>query len=124
MTALLDTHALIWWLTDDRRLGRRARQAIDRDEILVSVVSAWEIELKRVRGRIAADTRAILEEVTGTLGFAWLDIGPAHVATLADLPLLHRDPYDRMLVAQATLAHVPLITDDRNLRRYEIETIW
>lgn len=124
MTALLDTHALLWWLTDDRRLSRRARQTVERDEILVSVISPWEIEIKKSLGRIVPDTRSVLEEVTGTSGFAWLDIGPAHVAALAGLPLLHRDPFDRMLVAQAKLEHVPLVTDDRNLRRYEIETIW
>lgn len=124
MTALLDTHALLWWLTNDRRLSRRARDTIEADEVLVSVVSAWEIEIKRGLDRIEADTHAILDEVTGTDGFAWLEIGPAHVAALVDLPPLHRDPFDRMLVAQAQLEHVPLISRDREVRRYEVETIW
>lgn len=124
MTALLDTHALLWWMTNDRRLSRRARETITNEEILVSVVSAWEIEIKRGLARIEADTHAILEEVTGTVGFAWLEIGPAHVVALADLPPLHRDPFDRMLVAQAQLEHVSLISRDREVRRYEVETIW
>ena len=124
MTALLDTHALLWWLTNDRRLSRRAKDTIESDEVLVSVVSAWEIEIKRGLERIEADTHAILGEVTSTDGFTWLEIGPAHVAALVDLPPLHRDPFDRMLVAQAQLEHVALISRDRDLRRYEIETIW
>jgi PIN domain nuclease of toxin-antitoxin system len=124
VTALLDTHALLWWLTDDRRLSRRARSAIASDETLVSVVSAWEIEIKRGLRRLEIDTAAMLDEVAGTEGFGWLEIGPAHVAALADLPPLHRDPFDRMLVAQAQLEHVSLITRDRDLRRYEIDTIW
>ncbi|MGH2794144.1 MAG: type II toxin-antitoxin system VapC family toxin [Actinomycetota bacterium] len=124
MTALLDTHALLWWLTDDRRLSRRARETIANDDILVSVVSAWEIEIKRGLGRLDADTHAILDEVTGTEGFAWLEIGPAHVAALVDLPALHRDPFDRMLVAQAQLEHVALVSRDRGLRGYQVETIW
>lgn len=124
MTALLDTHALLWWITDDRRLSRRARQTIVDEEILVSVVSAWEIEIKRGLGRIHADTHAILEDVTGTAGFSWLEVGPAHIASLADLTPLHRDPFDRMLVAQALREHVPLVSRDRELRRYEVETVW
>ncbi len=124
MTALLDTHALLWWMTNDRRLSRRARDAIAKSDVLVSVVSAWEIEIKRGLGRIEVDTHGVLDEVTGTTGFAWLEIGPAHVAALADLPPLHRDPFDRMLVAQAQLEHVALISRDRDVRRYEVETIW
>ena len=124
MTALLDTHALLWWITDDKRLSRRARTVIAAGEILVSVVSAWEIEIKRGLGRIEADTHAILDEVSGTDGFHWLEIRPSHVATLTDLPTLHRDPFGRMLVAQAKLEHVALITRDKDIRRYPVETVW
>lgn len=124
MTALLDTHALLWWLTDDKRLSRRARSEIEAGDILVSVVSAWEIEIKRGLGRIDADTHAILAEVTSTDGFAWLEIRPSHVAALVDLPDVHRDPFDRMLVAQAAQEHVALITRDATVRRYPVEMVW
>jgi PIN domain nuclease of toxin-antitoxin system len=124
VTALLDTHALLWWITDDKRLSQRARAAIAAGEILVSVVSGWEIEIKRGLGRIEADTHAILDEVSGTDGFYWLDVRPSHVAALADLPPFHRDPFDRMLVAQATFEHVALITRDKDVRRYPVETVW
>jgi PIN domain nuclease of toxin-antitoxin system len=124
VSALLDTHALLWWITDDRRLSKRAREAISAGDVLVSVVSAWEIEIKRGLGRVTADTRAILDEVSATDGFEWLDIRPSHVAALADLPPLHGDPFDRMLVAQARLEHVALISRDRNVRRYPLEVVW
>lgn len=124
MNGLLDTHALLWWITDDRRLTRRARGVIAAGGILVSVVSLWEIEIKRGLGRIEADTRAILDEVSRTDGFHWLDVRPSHVAGLADLPPGHGDPFDRMLVAQARQAHVPLVTRDKALRGYAIELVW
>jgi PIN domain nuclease of toxin-antitoxin system len=124
VNALLDTHALLWWITDDRRLSRRERAMIAGGEILVSVVSVWEIEIKRGLGRIDADTHAILEEVAGTDGFEWLDMRPSHVAALTDLPALHGDPFDRMLVAQARQERVALITRDKEIRRYPIDVIW
>jgi PIN domain nuclease of toxin-antitoxin system len=124
VTALLDTHALLWWVTDDRRLSKRAREIIATDEILVSVVSAWEIEIKRGLGRIDADTHAILREVSTTEGFRWLEIRPSHVAALVDLPPLHRDPFDRMLVAQADHERVAMITRDKDVRRYPIDVVW
>lgn len=124
MNALLDTHALVWWITDDRRLGRRARAAIGEGDVLVSVVSLWEIEIKRGLGRIDADTKAILDEVSRTEGFHLLEVGPSHIASLVDLPPLHRDPFDRMLVAQALREDVALLSRDRGLRRYPIEVVW
>ena len=120
MNGLLDTHALLWWITDDTRLSRRARSAISSGEILVSVVSAWEIEIKRGLGRIDADTHAILEEISATEGFHWLDIRPSHVAALVDLPDLHRDPFDRMLVAQAAVEGLTLVTRDSGLLAYGV----
>lgn len=124
MNALLDTHALLWWITDDRRLSRHARGVISAGEILVSVVSIWEIEIKRELGRIEADTKAIIDEVAHTEGFHILEVRPSHLVSLTDLPFLHRDPFDRMLVAQAQREHVPLLTRDKMLRKYPIEVRW
>lgn len=124
MAVLIDTHVLLWWITDDRRLSKRARDALVTDEVLVSVVSAWEIEIKRGLGRIHADTHAILSEVSRTEGFRWLDVRPSHVAALVDLPPLHRDPFDRMLIAQADHERVAFVTRDKELRRYPIDVIW
>jgi len=124
VNALLDTHALLWWVTDDRRLSSRARALIGQGEILVSVVSLWEIEIKRGLNRIDVNTHAILGEVSRTDGFHWLPVMPSHVARLIDLPPLHGDPFDRMLVSQAGQEHVPLITRDKALRRYPVDVVW
>ena len=97
---------------------------ISSAEILASVVSAWEIEIKRGLGRIDADMRAILDEVSGTEGFSWLDVRPSHVAALTDLPDHHGDPFDRMLIAQAREERAALITRDKDVRRYEVEVVW
>jgi len=90
----------------------------------VSAVSVWEIEIKRGLGRVNADTHAIMDEVSSTDGFSWLDVRPSHVAALVDLPPLHRDPFDRMLIAQARLEHVALVSRDKNVRRYPLEFVW
>lgn len=124
MNALLDTHALLWWVTDDRRLSRGARDVIKAGDVWVSVVSLWEIEIKRGLGRIEADVKAIVDEVAGTEGLHLLEIRPSHLITLADLPPLHRDPFDRMLIAQARRERVALVTRDRTLRRYPIQVRW
>ena len=124
MKVLLDTHALLWWLSDDRRLTRRARSAIARSEVLVSVLSAWEIEIKRRMRRLDVNTNKVLEQVSATTDFSWLDVRPSHVATLATLPSHHGDPFDRMLAAQAIHERAKLVTNDRNLRAYDVEAIW
>ena len=97
MKVLLDTHALLWWVTDDPRLSDAARDAILTADVAVSVASLWEIEIKRGLGRIDVDTRQLVHEVSQTEGFRLLEIRSTHVLTLAELPLLHKDPFDRML---------------------------
>jgi PIN domain nuclease of toxin-antitoxin system len=124
VSALVDTHALLWWTTDDGRLSRRARAAISAGDVLVSVVSLWEVEIKRGLGRIEIDLKELLDEVSRTEGFRILEVGASHIGALADLPPLHRDPFDRMLIAQAGAEHVPLVSRDRALRAYPIELIW
>ena len=100
---LLDTHALLWTLADDKRLSRSARRAILKDEarLVVSVVSAWEIILKHQA-----------------------PITAAHVAALAELPALHRDPFDRLLVAQARTEGLTILTADKAIREYPVPTLW
>lgn len=114
----------MWWVTGDRRLSRAARATISAGGIFVSVVSLWEIEIKRGVGALDADTNELLDEVARTDGFAFLEVGPSHISTLVDLPPIHRDPFDRMLVAQAARERVPLVTRDRALRRYPIDVVW
>jgi len=121
--ALLDAHALIWALTDDRRLAKDARAAIkDRAiDVLVSAATAWELSIKQASGKLKLDG-SLLEDVEAA-GFSWLPITPGDAVSAAALPPHHRDPFDRMLVAQAKRLDAILITRDRDLAAYGVELL-
>jgi len=121
---LLDTHILIWTLFDRPDLSRYAQELIDAaDDVFVSVVSIYEIDFKRSRGGVrAADTYlnrmpANLPAYIPTIGFHLLDIDAEMAWQAARLPIEHGDPWDRILVAQALLRDIPLISADRRLRQ-------
>lgn len=102
MRVLLDTHVLLWWLADDARLPASARAAIadPANEVLVSVVSLWEMAVKARIGKLVADMDEILAAVTAG-GFTRLGITDAHLHALMGLAAHHRDPFDHLLIAQA-----------------------
>jgi PIN domain nuclease of toxin-antitoxin system len=110
---LLDTHAFIWWAARDPRLVERARVVIaDADNrVVVSAVSVWEISVKRASGKLAF--RHDILEVLARTGFDSLDITPSHADLAGSLPLHHTDPFDRLLVAQAQIEGLVLVTQDR-----------
>jgi PIN domain nuclease of toxin-antitoxin system len=121
---LVDTHALLWWLTDDPALSPRAREAIadPENEPLVSTASVWEIAIKRSLGKLtAADD--LPERISGA-GFAWLDVGAQHAWQLRGLPLHHRDPFDRLLIAQAMVERLPVVTADQQFGAYGVDVRW
>lgn len=124
MIVLLDTHALIWALEASPRLSAAARNAIEDsgNTVLVSVVSAWEIELKKALGRLAAPDN--LEDVIEAAGFFRRLVTFADVRHLRALPAHHRDPFDRMLVAQAIADGAPLVSADPQIARYPIQVVW
>jgi PIN domain nuclease of toxin-antitoxin system len=119
MNLLLDTHVLLWWLSDDRRLGDRARELIaDPDTtVYLSAVVMWEIRIKQAIGTldIPADFRAVVN----AQGFTELPLTIDHTEALAALPMHHRDPFDRMLIAQARSERLTVITADDSFRAYE-----
>lgn len=119
MRLLLDTHALLWWLADDDRLGTRARALIEdpANDVLVSVVSLWEIVVKTRVGKLEADVVEIAAAVEGD-GFALLGIGVPHLSALAALPARHRDPFDHLLIAQAVVEDATFVSDDRHVPNY------
>lgn len=121
MRLLLDTHALIFWLTDDRRLGAAARERIadPANAVLVSVVALWEIVLKQRIGKVQADLGRILELV-GRNGFELLPIRPAHLLSLAALPMHHRDPFDHLMMAQAIAEDATFMSKDRRAGAYPV----
>lgn len=120
---LLDTHCFLWWKTDDMRLTEAARQAIaEADVVFVSAASAWEVAIKARLGRIRLDVD-FASGVTDS-GFQKLLIHFEHAAETQNLPEHHRDPFDRMLVAQARIEDLTLVTHDRQLEPYEVSVIW
>jgi len=128
MRVLLDTHALLWWLFDDPKLSKKARNAIHNidNNILVSSVSAWEISTKFRLGKLPEAEEAVhnLPALVRRARFEVLPIGLEHALTAGRLGGEHRDPFDRMLIAQATLEHMPVVTRDPVFRKYKVRVIW
>ena len=124
MRLLLDTHALLWWLADNAQLGPGARDLIGdpANDILVSVVSLWEIQVKVRAGKLDADLRDILEAISAQ-GFELLPVAPAHLLGLADLPTHHKDPFDHLLIAQAIAEAVIFMSADRHAADYPVQVI-
>ncbi len=128
MRLLLDTHAFLWWIADDRRLSRPAREAItdSRSEVLFSVVIAWELAIKVRLGRFRVEG-SLDEFLSGEIqenAFRVLPILMSHVVRVATLPTHHADPFDRLLVAQAQVESLLLVTGDRQIARYDVERVW
>jgi PIN domain nuclease of toxin-antitoxin system len=116
---LLDTHVLIWWLADDRKLSKNARAIIANtdNDVLVSSASLWEIAIKEALGRLDVELDD-LEQAIARNGFRPLLISFNHALTAGGLPPVHRDPFDRMLVAQASVEELRLMSHDRVFERY------
>ncbi len=120
---LLDTHVLLWWLSDDPQLGEASRQAIanPRNQVYVSAASTWEISIKKSSGKLTApeDLDAIVE----CEGFDKLPITLFHGEQAGLLPGHHKDPFDRMLIAQAQSEGLLIITNDEKITQYKIRTM-
>jgi PIN domain nuclease of toxin-antitoxin system len=125
---LLDTHTLLWWLFDDPKLSAAVRSAIASpgNEIVVSAASAWEIATKQRLGRLpeAGDVAARLPHYLRRARFAVLNISLEHAMAAGALPGPHKDPFDRILVAQARLEDLAVATIDRVFRDYDVAVIW
>jgi PIN domain nuclease of toxin-antitoxin system len=128
VTALLDTHALLWFVNADRRMSAAARAVIEdaRNDLLFSVISAWEIVTKVRRGKLDVGELPdqFIRRHLRQLGLRILPLRLRHVLRLSDLPEHHRDPFDRLLVAQAQAEAIPIMTIDAQLRRYAVEIVW
>ena len=120
---LLDTHVLLWWLSDDPQLGESSRQAIanPRNPVYVSAASTWEVSIKKSIGKLTApdDMDAIVESE----GFEKLPITLFHGDQAGSLPELHKDPFDRMLIAQAQSEGLVIVTNDEKVIQYKIRTM-
>ena len=128
MRLLIDTDALLWWLSDDPALSDVARQAMAETAsvLLVSAASAWEIASKVRLGRLpgAAELAADFEGFMLREGFTTLDITAEHGIRSGLLPGPHKDPFDRMLISQAQAENVPVVTNERMFEAYGVRRVW
>ena len=128
MRLLLDTHAFLWWVGANRELSRRARAAIGsgRNECFVSVASGWEIGIKVSLGALKVEGALdrFLPEQLAANSFQPLPVELRHCARLAALPFHHRDPFDRMLVAQALEEEFAVVTADPVFAKYGVKRVW
>jgi len=122
---LLDTSTVIWTLAAPSRLSAAARKALRAGPCVISVVCYWEVVIKVRKGLLAiSDPVVWWSRATDALGGSILSIRAAHISALSALPDLHRDPFDRILLAQAVAEGLALVTSDEQIRRYAVKTIW
>lgn len=128
MRALLDTHAFLWWVTDDARLSERARETIGdgANEIFVSAATGWEMAIKARLGRlrVPGDFARFITDQIELNGFRVLAIELAHALRVHGLADHHRDPFDRILVAQSLVEGMPILSRDEQIAAYGVELVW
>jgi len=128
MNVLIDTHVLIWALVKPRRLSARAMRLLTdiNTGIMVSSASIWELGIKYHNGKMPEMARIFpqIQRHLIRLQARELQISHSHALMASSLPMVHKDPFDRMLVAQALVEGIPLVTDDELLERYAVLTIW
>ena len=127
MRLLLDTHAFLWFVAGDERLSHRARRAMEDDEaeLFLSVASIWEMAIKSSLHRLnlpAPIATYVAEKIEN--GFRMLSVDWDHAAEVETLPLHHRDPFDRLLIVQAAMEKMPIVTADPVFHIYKTNVIW
>jgi PIN domain nuclease of toxin-antitoxin system len=126
--ALLDTHTFLWWITDDQRLSLRAREIIadGRNDLLFSAASGWEIAIKAGLGRLEVPDNLdrFMTEQLSRNAIQVLPVYLSHALRVYTLPDYHRDPFDRLLVSQAVLEKLALLSADPQIARYPVDLVW
>ncbi len=127
MNLLLDTHVFLWFVAGDQRLSANARQALEAAdaELFLSAASIWEMAIKSSLGRLTLPL-PLDEYIAEKLiqGVRVLPVDWTHAAAVEKMPFHHRDPFDRLLIAQATAENLPLVSADPELRAYKVKLIW
>lgn len=120
---LLDTQVVIWTLEDNERLGSRVRHLIadPQNQVWVSTAAVWELAIKAAKGHIDLPDR-LLESIAQT-GFQMLDIKPEHALGVLELPPIHNDPFDRLMISQARVERTQLVTSDAQIGQYDVDII-
>ncbi len=128
MKVLLDTHAFLWWINDNPRLSHQAREVISNADntLFLSAASGWEIAVKAGLGKLSlpSDMTSFIMDQMYINAITPLPVLLNHALHVHNLPGLHRDPFDRLLIAQAQLENVPIITVDPHFTAYQVEVIW
>ena len=127
MDILLDTHALWWFLNGSDKMPDATKETILNPEntIYVSIATIWEVAIKMSIGKLNFDGRIDrFVEAVESEDFLLLDITPTHIKSVQELPFIHRDPFDRMLIAQAIVEELSIMTTDSNIAKYDINQIW
>ena len=128
MRVLIDTHALLWWINNDPRISWRAREVFSAGEnkLLFSAASGWEMAIKVNLGKLTVEgpLGSYLSKHLVDVAVEVLPVSLRHAVGVADLPNHHRDPFDRLIVAQALAEGIPVLTADPLVTRYPVETIW
>jgi PIN domain nuclease of toxin-antitoxin system len=125
---ITDTHAFLWFVTDSPQLGARAKQLLEspESERLLSVASIWEIAIKASLGKLAFSKplEEFLPEQVALNHFRVLDISMTHALRVAKLPFLHRDPFDRMIIAQSLSEDLPVLSNENAFDAYGVKRSW
>jgi PIN domain nuclease of toxin-antitoxin system len=128
MNLLVDSHAIVWAMLDDHRLSPRARRALRTggERLHVSIVSFWELSLKIALGKLRTITSSIayLRDECHQHGIQIVPLRVEHILRAESLPLHHRDPFDRMLIAQALHEDLTILTNDTHFRSYPVKVLW
>lgn len=126
MRQLLDTHTFIWFVTGSNRINTKIREQIEDNNNLLSIASLWEIAIKSSIGKLDLELsiEQLVEEQIIANGIELLDITTEHIAIVADLPLHHRDPFDRLIIAQAMAEQIPVVGSDKAFDSYSIQRLW
>jgi PIN domain nuclease of toxin-antitoxin system len=128
LKTLIDSHALIWGTVEPHRLSKTARHLFANPgrDLIVSIASLWEITIKMANGKLTSLGASIADVVLALRikEVEMLPVRPSHLVRLESLPLHHRDPFDRLLVAQAIEENLAILTDDLQIRRYPVKVVW
>ena len=125
MKQLLDTHTFIWFVMGNPRISTEVRTQIENNENLLSIASVWEMAIKYSSGKLSFGVpfEVFIQQISNN-GIDLLEIRTAHIKVVATLPLHHRDPFDRLLIAQAMVKQIPILSADSAFDAYSIQRLW
>lgn len=126
MRQLLDTHTFIWFVMGNPRISSEVREQIENNENLLSIASVWEMAIKHSSGKLSFELpfMVFVKQQLSVNNFGLLDINIDHIAVIATLPFHHRDPFDRLIIAQAMVEQLPILSADTAFDAYAIERFW